>query len=79
MLLMIAALMAGQARSGDILPGPIPATVQKVVDGDTVHVRARIRLGQDVETMVRLAGIDTPEIRGRGGCPEERDLAAKVT
>ena len=60
----------------DKLPGPIPAQVVRVVDGDTVVVRARIWLGQDVETHVRLAGIDTPEKRGR--CDEERNQALKA-
>ncbi|AVM75222.1 hypothetical protein MSR1_27520 [Magnetospirillum gryphiswaldense MSR-1] len=58
---------------GDRLPGPIPARVLRVVDGDTVMVRARIWLGQDVETSVRLAGIDTPEKRGK--CDAERAAA----
>lgn len=57
----------------DRLPGPIPARVLRVVDGDTVMVRARIWLGQDVETSVRLAGIDTPEKRGK--CDAERVAA----
>lgn len=55
------------------LPGPIPARVVRVVDGDTIVVRARIWLGQEVETSVRIAGIDAPELRGR--CPNEKVLA----
>lgn len=58
------------------LPGPVPARVLKVVDGDTVLVRARIWLGQDVETNVRLAGVDTPEKNSR--CERERELARKA-
>ncbi len=49
------------------------AVVTKVVDGDTVGVRARIWLGQDVETLVRLRGIDAPELHSR--CADERDRA----
>ena len=41
------------------------ATVTKVVDGDTLHVR----LAGD-EEKVRLIGIDTPETHGRGGLRE---------
>ncbi|WP_254434803.1 thermonuclease family protein [Magnetospirillum sp. UT-4] len=59
-----------------MLPGPVLARVVKVVDGDTVAVRARIWLGQDVETNVRILGIDTPETRGR--CERERDLARQA-
>lgn len=58
------------------LPGPIPARVLRVVDGDTVQVRARIWLSQDVETNVRLAGIDTPEKRGK--CQAEREAAEQA-
>ncbi|MGE4280864.1 MAG: thermonuclease family protein [Magnetospirillum sp.] len=58
------------------LPGPIPARVIRIVDGDTVVVRARIWLGQDVETSVRLSGIDTPEKRGK--CDSERQAALQA-
>lgn len=58
------------------LPGPIPARVIRVVDGDTIVVRARIWLGQDVETSVRLSGIDTPEKRGK--CESERQSALEA-
>lgn len=71
--LTIALAAPSGAAGGDALPGPVPAEVLRVVDGDTVDVRARIWLGQTVETRVRLAGIDTPE--SRGGCPAERALA----
>lgn len=64
--------VAGEER----LPGPIPARVLRVIDGDTVLVRARIWLGQDVETSVRLLGIDTPEKRGK--CENERQAAEKA-
>lgn len=57
----------------EILAGPIQASVVEVIDGDTVIVRARVWLGQDVEVRVRLSGIDAPELRAR--CPEERRLA----
>ncbi len=56
------------------LPGPGPATVLRVIDGDSLVVRVTIWLGQEVETMVRLLGIDTPELRGK--CSEERELVA---
>ncbi|HEY0834150.1 MAG TPA: thermonuclease family protein [Azospirillum sp.] len=56
-----------------VLPGPIPAEVLEVVDGDTLTVRATIWLGHSVETRVRLDGIDTPERRAQ--CPQEKQLA----
>ena len=65
--------VVGVVWAAEVLPGPIPATVTEVVDGDTVGVRARIWLGQDVEVRVRILDIDTPEMRGK--CETERSLA----
>jgi micrococcal nuclease len=61
----------GLAR--EVLSGPVEAAVVRVHDGDTIVVRARIWLGQEVETSVRVAGVDAPELRGR--CGRERELA----
>ena len=67
-------LVALPLSARESLPGPVPATVLRVIDGDSLVVRATIWLGQEVETVVRLLGVDTPELRG--ACGEERDLAA---
>ena len=67
----IAAAGADSGRSP--LSGPIPGFVERVVDGDTLRVRARIWLRQELVTDVRLRGVDTPELHGR--CPEERQRA----
>ncbi len=71
------ALAAGRNQTPtaghEILSGPIPAEVVRVLDGDTVTVRARIWVGQELEIKVRLAGVDAPELRGR--CAMERDQA----
>lgn len=65
------ALLLGIAdRSFD---GPVAASVEKVVDGDTLDVRAAIWLGQTVDVRIRIAGIDAPELQAR--CPEERQRA----
>lgn len=64
-------LCAGSAQT--YLPGPVTAEVRRVLDGDTLEVSARIWLGQEVETKVRLAGIDAPELRG--ACEAERAAA----
>jgi endonuclease YncB( thermonuclease family) len=58
------------------LAGPVPARVVHVVDGDTIVVRARIWLGQEVETSVRLVGADAPELRAR--CDAERRKAEEA-
>ena len=60
----------------EVMKQSVPATVLKVVDGDTIKVSARVWLGVNVETMVRINGIDTPEIRGK--CPMEKELARKA-
>lgn len=61
------------AIAADVLPGPIPAVVERVVDGDTIEVRAKVWLGQEILVRVRLAGIDTPELAGH--CAYERSRA----
>ncbi|MBC8158496.1 MAG: thermonuclease family protein [Alphaproteobacteria bacterium] len=66
----------GDAISADHLSGPLAARVVRVIDGDTLVVRVQIWLDQEVETRVRLFGIDTPEIRGK--CPEERRMALEA-
>lgn len=68
-LLTAVPALAGQAP----LPGPIPAEILDVLDGDTITVRATIWLGQAVETHVRLSGIDAPEMRAH--CAQEKEKA----
>ncbi len=72
-ILLLFCLDTLSAAAGEILPGPLAAEVLRVVDGDTLEVRARIWLGQDIRIRVRLTGIDTPERRGR--CEGERQAA----
>ncbi len=68
------ALMAVPATpADDSLAGPVAAQVVAVIDGDTLAVRARIWLGQDIAVHVRIDGIDAPELRGR--CAAERAAA----
>ena len=69
---VVLAPIASVARES--LPGPVPAEVVEVIDGDTLKVRAHIWLGQAVETSVRLDGINAPELKG--DCAAERRLAA---
>lgn len=70
LLLTVSPALAGKR---EVLPGPIPAVVEKVIDGDTLLVRAHIWVGQDVSVLVRIDGVDTPELSGR--CEIERDKA----
>lgn len=76
---LIAAILCGVPlpSAAEPLPGPVPAVVDRVVDGDTIAVRARIWLGQEVSVLVRVRGIDAPELRGR--CPGEKALAEEAS
>jgi endonuclease YncB( thermonuclease family) len=50
-----------------------PAEVIRVIDGDTFEARVRVWPGLDVDTKVRLRGIDAAELHAR--CAEELDKA----
>jgi len=60
----------------DGLEGPVSAKVERVVDGDTIDVRAEIWIGQSLFIRIRIDGVDAPELEAR--CPEERRLAEKA-
>jgi endonuclease YncB( thermonuclease family) len=64
---------APQRLAEEALAGPVSAVVERVVDGDTVDVRAHIWLGQSLTVRVRIDGVDTPEMRS--DCADERRLA----
>ncbi|MEM9705579.1 MAG: thermonuclease family protein [Pseudomonadota bacterium] len=63
--------------AASIIAGPISATVERVVDGDTVRATAQIWLDQEVSVLVRVAGVDAPEIF-RPKCDAERALAREA-
>ena len=75
-LVFAAVALHAFAEDGKSVAGPIDAEVVRVVDGDTLEVRARIWLGQELDTHVRIAGIDAPEMHAR--CPRERSLAEEA-
>ena len=60
----------------EFIPGPVPAEVLRVIEGDTLDVAALIWLGQRVHIRVRLDGVDAPELRGQ--CASERELAERA-
>jgi micrococcal nuclease len=66
---LVLALISPCAMAGEFLEGPVAATVERVIDGDTLAIRAKIWLGQEIVVLVRLRGIDAPELRG--ACPDE--------
>ncbi|MBM3564793.1 MAG: nuclease [Alphaproteobacteria bacterium] len=71
---MAGADLSAPPNSMEPVSGPVVAWVHDVIDGDTIAVRARIWLGQDVTTRVRLSGVDAPELKA--SCEEERHLAS---
>ena len=63
----------GTASAEQFLPGPIPAAIERVIDGDTIDVVAAIWPGVSTRARVRLAGIDAPELNSP--CPAARAKA----
>jgi endonuclease YncB( thermonuclease family) len=72
-----ALLPAGLAAASEILPGPYVGAVERVVDGDTLAVRVTVWLGQELRVLVRVRGVDAPELRGR--CDAEKAQAEAAT
>ena len=64
-LVLVLAVAGGCGRSGADGP-PDQGKVTRITDGDTL----RIQLNAGAEEKVRLIGIDTPEVHGRGGLRE---------
>ena len=76
----LAAVTAGgpfASQAEDILPGPIPATAERVIDGDTIEVVAAIWPGLATHARVRLASIDTPELNSPCDGARARALQAR--
>jgi endonuclease YncB( thermonuclease family) len=72
-LLIVCAAPIEASLRAEVLAGPVEGEIISILDGDTVTVRLKVWIGQSIETSVRIAGIDTPEMRGK--CAEERQLA----
>ena len=50
-----------------------PVDVIRTVDGDTFEARVHLEPGLDLNTRVRLRGIDAPELKA--ACPQELQMA----
>ena len=57
----------------EVISGPVSAEVIRVIDGDTLALRAHIWLGQDITVNARIRGIDAPEMHGK--CEREKHMA----
>ena len=71
---LAALLGAGDPACAEVIAGPVEADVIRVVDGDTLALKAPIWIGLDLIVSARIRGIDTPELNGR--CDREKVLAA---
>ena len=76
LLVLVLGAFGSMAHAAEVLPGPIHVTPYSIYDGDTFKARARIWIGQELSTSIRINGIDTPEIRGK--CEQEKVLARKA-
>ncbi len=75
-IVLAVALAPTAAAGAETIPGPINARVVSVYDGDTLTVDAEPWPGLTARTSVRVAGVDTPEIRGK--CQAEKDQAVRA-
>jgi endonuclease YncB( thermonuclease family) len=59
-----------RAGNGDVRH---PVDVLRTIDGDTFEARVHLEQGLDLNTRVRLRGIDAPELKA--SCPQELQMA----
>lgn len=64
------------ALAAEEMAGPLRAKVIEAIDGDTLRVEVKVWLGQNLQTLVRIDGIDTPERRGK--CEAEKEKAEEA-
>ena len=57
-LIVLGASDIGAAVGAETIPGP--AAVVRAIDGDTLDVRARVWVGNDITALVRRRGGDAP-------------------
>lgn len=78
LFLLTACSLAPSVFAGD-LHGPYRAAVVKVIDGDTVMLDVAIWPGLVQRVSLRLAGVNTPEKRGKGITECERNAGQAAT
>jgi len=67
---LLLSVWTGAVCAAEMLPGPYQGRVERAVDGDTLAVRVTVWLHQELYVLVRVRGIDAPELRGR--CESEK-------
>lgn len=71
-------VLSAPASAAETFPGPFPARLVRVLDGDTIRVEIRLWFSQALTEDVRLAGIDAPESGKRAKCPAETEAAERA-
>ena len=61
---------------GTVMKNPISARATQVIDGDSIVISAHIWLNIYTKTVVRLEGVDAPELEGK--CPAEIEKAQEA-
>jgi len=72
-LFLALAFVPTLASPDERVAGPYAARVIETLDGDSIRAEIAIWPGQRVRVIVRIRGVDTPEMRAR--CPSERRRA----
>jgi endonuclease YncB( thermonuclease family) len=75
---LLATLGPTPLKAEPFLAGPVPAVLVRVIDGDTLLVRARVWLDLEVVTRVRLRDVNAPELRARDEEERARAEAARA-
>ena len=78
LLALVGLCFPAAAAAGDRLAGPYLAAVERIIDGDTLAVRVTVWLGHDIRVLVRVRGVDAPELRGECESEEAQAAAAAV-
>lgn len=74
---VILCLITANGQAKEIVSGPVTAEVVKVIDGDTIRVKAKIWLGLDKTIKVKFNGIQAPELHSPK-CDYEREIAEEA-
>ena len=77
MLLFLVFILASLPSDAALIT--VNATVLRIVDGDTITVRAHLWPRQSWQGNIRLHGIDTPELRGQYQAERDQGIMARDT
>lgn len=75
-LLIAGTSPAGERRTRELIAGPVEAELVDVIDGDTLVANARPWPQHQISVLVRVRGIDAPEMKSR--CSRNEAVLAKA-